>query len=126
LPPTSNCHFELHFALLLFTHTYFDTNSASGEAECVCSPGYESFGGAGGACSDIDECATFSHDCSLDADCINQVGTFGCVCHEGFVGNGVDCNGEFISLNGEQMLQFGAGMYISYFRGSVLFESWLL
>lgn len=39
----------------------------------------------------MDECAERTYDCSPHADCVNQVGTFGCACREGYVGDGKVC-----------------------------------
>ncbi len=71
----------------------------------VCASG---FSGAGGSarcaadglwqvsvtCSDVDECAVGTDNCSDDATCANEpVGSFTCTCDPGFVGDGVTCVG---------------------------------
>ena len=50
---------------------------------------------------DIDECTEGSthdlegtHNCSNDAACTNQHGSFGCICNAGFSGNGMSCIGK--------------------------------
>ena len=44
---------------------------------------------------DFDECDDSStNDCHINASCINSVGSFECICTDGFVGNGVNCSGE--------------------------------
>ena len=45
----------------------------------------------GDACVDVDECALGTDDCHVDATCINKQGTYQCLCHEGYTGDGVDC-----------------------------------
>ena len=41
---------------------------------------------------DVDEC---SYDrCHQNASCINEVGSFICDCNDGFVGNGLNCEGN--------------------------------
>ena len=42
-------------------------------------------------CADINECAEGLDDCDDNADCINLVGSFQCVCWEGFTGDGKEC-----------------------------------
>ena len=43
---------------------------------------------------DIDECAANdTHDCHTYADCINNNGSFSCICKNGFTGNGAFCKG---------------------------------
>jgi len=43
--------------------------------------------------SDINECLQDNAGCSQLAACINAVGTFHCVCDDGFEGNGFVCHG---------------------------------
>jgi hypothetical protein len=45
----------------------------------------------GGTCTDIDECATGTDNCSVDASCTNTVGSFTCACNPGYEGDGVAC-----------------------------------
>lgn len=42
--------------------------------------------------TDIDECALGEHACSENADCINTIGSYDCVCREGFAGDGFKCH----------------------------------
>ena len=44
---------------------------------------------------DIDECSPGK--CHSNATCNNFIGSFKCVCDEGFVGDGQDCKGKEIS-----------------------------
>ena len=39
---------------------------------------------------DIDEC-TRDHDCHTKATCTNTVGSYGCACNDGWIGNGTVC-----------------------------------
>eukprot|EP00054_Salpingoeca_dolichothecata_P030843 m.254431 g.254431 ORF g.254431 m.254431 type:complete len:1047 (+) comp26731_c0_seq15:89-3229(+) len=41
---------------------------------------------------DIDECTIGADNCHIQADCINTVGSFNCVCKPGFIGDGVSCS----------------------------------
>eukprot|EP00054_Salpingoeca_dolichothecata_P030842 m.254396 g.254396 ORF g.254396 m.254396 type:complete len:119 (+) comp26731_c0_seq11:224-580(+) len=40
----------------------------------------------------IDECTIGADNCHIQADCINTVGSFNCVCKPGFIGDGVSCS----------------------------------
>ena len=42
---------------------------------------------------DIDECMLENHNCSPNAKCINKMGSYSCVCHDGYHGNGSICTG---------------------------------
>ena len=44
--------------------------------------------------SDIDECDTEEHSCSVDAVCNNTEGSYSCVCKPGFSGDGWACRGN--------------------------------
>ncbi|XP_028410381.1 adhesion G protein-coupled receptor E2-like [Dendronephthya gigantea] len=41
---------------------------------------------------DIDECDLKTHSCHSQATCINTIGSYTCVCNEGFTGNGKFCH----------------------------------
>jgi hypothetical protein len=45
----------------------------------------------GGACADVDECATDNGGCDPNANCTSTVGGRTCVCKTGFVGDGGAC-----------------------------------
>ena len=40
---------------------------------------------------DIDECT--SSPCSINSTCNNTVGSYSCICKNGFIGNGTHCTG---------------------------------
>lgn len=63
---------------------------ANGQVElsCACAEGYR---GDGYTCADIDECASGAAMCNTNATCLNETGSFRCVCNSGFEGNGVSC-----------------------------------
>ena len=43
--------------------------------------------------TEIDECASDTDNCDINADCINTGGSFECVCRTGYEGNGQVCTG---------------------------------
>jgi len=47
---------------------------------------------------DVDECAVGSHTCDVKAECYNAVGSFKCVCTEGFSGTGHRCLGQCVKV----------------------------
>uniref|UniRef100_A0A0N5ASL2 Nidogen n=1 Tax=Syphacia muris TaxID=451379 RepID=A0A0N5ASL2_9BILA len=64
-----------------------------------CSNGQCSEGWSGTNCfegvmvllTNIDECMTHTHKCSVNADCINEPGSFRCKCKEPYIGDGYSC-----------------------------------
>ena len=44
--------------------------------------------------SDINECASGTHNCSDHAVCNNTKGGHNCTCKKGFIGDGVNCTGN--------------------------------
>jgi hypothetical protein len=59
---------------------------SDGTIECC-----EGLASVGGTCTDIDECATGTDNCSDNASCTNTVGSFSCACNAGYSGDGVTC-----------------------------------
>ncbi|XP_046846185.1 scavenger receptor cysteine-rich type 1 protein M130-like isoform X2 [Xenia sp. Carnegie-2017] len=47
---------------------------------------------AGVECSEFDECTANVHSCSINAECVDTVQSFKCICNPGFTGNGKYCN----------------------------------
>ena len=43
--------------------------------------------------TDIDECRLGTHNCDVNAICINLPGSFSCACRQGYTGNGFVCQG---------------------------------
>ena len=48
---------------------------------------------------DIDECALNRDNCHDDSSCINNIGSFECVCKQGYTGDGVNCAGRTIKYS---------------------------
>ena len=49
--------------------------------------------------SDIDECASRTHDCTREGEfCVNTNGSFTCECDTGYISLGDKCEGERFSL----------------------------
>ena len=44
--------------------------------------------------SDIDECSSDLSTCDENAFCFNIEGSHGCICQQGFTGNGTTCEGK--------------------------------
>ncbi len=45
--------------------------------------------------SDIDECTLGTHNCDINGQCSNTVGSFTCSCNTGYAGDGVNCAGKY-------------------------------
>ena len=46
-------------------------------------------------CIDIIECDLGTDMCNENATCQNTIGSYDCTCNAGFIGNGVECIGEY-------------------------------
>ena len=44
--------------------------------------------------ADLEECTTNTHNCDVNADCVNTVGSYSCICRAGYTGAGQTCNGK--------------------------------
>ena len=44
--------------------------------------------------TDLEECSTNTHNCDVNADCENTVGSYSCKCRAGYTGDGQTCNGK--------------------------------
>ena len=44
---------------------------------------------------DIDECLSELNECQKNTKCLNIVGSYKCVCKDGFEGNGIFCEGFY-------------------------------
>ena len=62
----------------------------NGWFDCKCLTGYQ-MNPEDEECSDIDECETGDHKCSLNAGCKNSDGSYFCTCKDGYFGNGFSC-----------------------------------
>ena len=49
--------------------------------------------------ADVDECQDHTHNCHVNAQCNNTIGSFNCTCLQGYSGDGVNCSG-MIYVNG--------------------------
>ncbi|EDO37237.1 predicted protein, partial [Nematostella vectensis] len=49
---------------------------------------------------DIDECKTGRSECHQNATCTNTVGSYRCICNEGFWGDGITCRRKWKSRIG--------------------------
>eukprot|EP00961_Rhodomonas_salina_P301774 3940603-Rhodomonas_salina.2 len=84
----------------LGTHTCDDNATCTNEQgtfECACNAGWTSTDG-GVTCTDVDECMANTDNCDANAACDNTAGGFACACNPGYVGNGVRCCPEGMSL----------------------------
>ena len=44
-------------------------------------------------CSDVDECSGMN-GCDINAACVDTIGSFICICDNGYTGNGTYCEGK--------------------------------
>lgn len=55
--------------------------------------------------ADLDECSNGTHQCSINAQCVNAPGSYRCTCAEGFTGDGFTCSGKKELLNIRSRMQ---------------------
>ena len=48
---------------------------------------------------DVDECLLNIHDCSVNADCSNNLGSYSCKCRDGFSGDGKVCSKGWLIIS---------------------------
>lgn len=72
---------------------------------CVCDQGFS--GNVWQICEDIDECAAHQF-CDQHAECINTLGSYRCICKNGYSGNGISCKPVGKSLTQAQKITIGA------------------
>ncbi|CAB4022563.1 PA14 domain-containing, partial [Paramuricea clavata] len=44
---------------------------------------------------DVDECELEIHNCDVNAECINIIGSYECACNEGYSGDGINCTSRW-------------------------------
>eukprot|EP00117_Sycon_ciliatum_P002421 scpid7190/ scgid3720/ Fibrillin-1 len=42
-------------------------------------------------CNDVDECESGTHECHINAECVDTIGSYQCICRLGYSGNGTYC-----------------------------------
>ncbi len=73
-----------------------DGNTTAGDgcsATCSLETGFQC-SGEPSVCTDVDECATSTHNCDVNATCANTPGSFSCTCNNGYSGDGVTCTDD--------------------------------
>ncbi|TNF28655.1 MAG: hypothetical protein EP329_17495 [Deltaproteobacteria bacterium] len=75
-------------------------SGASGTATCVCNSGYA---GTGVNCTNVDECASGTHNCGAHSSCADTIGGFACTCNAGWTGDGHTCTDVNECTNGQAL-----------------------
>lgn len=68
---------------------------------------------------DIDECMEGTHDCDVNANCVDIQGSYICTCKENYTGNGTYCGMYayiFIILNRQLDLGPGISLFMTKLR----------
>ena len=72
--------------------------------------------------SDINECATGTHNCSADAACSNTEGSYNCTCKPGFYGDGRHCEPGKVGYVRRRMMLRGIARELDVFHVHFLFQ----
>ncbi|XP_072041829.1 uncharacterized protein [Amphiura filiformis] len=69
-----------------------------------------------GTASDEDECSSNTDNCHTNATCTNTVGSFTCACNTGYIGDGINCNDNYVCESRTFHLECPAGqrIFVSY------------
>ena len=65
-------------------------------------------------CTNVNECATMTHMCDQNAECLDTDGSFECFCNYGFGGDGLTC------VEGFNILDFVAQTKVKMMEGTCL------
>ncbi|CAO2837540.1 unnamed protein product [Amaranthus hypochondriacus] len=87
---------------------------------CLCNPGFQ-----GNPylydCQDIDECAQGNNElCHKPSYCVNTIGSYDCVCPQGYVGEGTKNDPCVLDLNNVQRIKYKLLVGLSITLGSIL------
>ena len=58
--------------------------------------------------TDDDECKNGLHDCNINANCTNTIGSFECTCNDGFFGDGKTCISNWLCNVGNIYIKFNS------------------
>ena len=56
---------------------------------------------------EIDECDLNIHNCHVHATCVDMPTSFTCNCNQGYIGNGIDCQGKHIYCVASAIIGWG-------------------
>lgn len=62
---------------------------------------------------DVDECAAGTDNCDSNAQCRNAIGSFNCICLQGYSGSGLACYGKV-----DEIKLYAFVLYCSFWEGS--------
>ena len=70
-------------------------------------------------CLDIDECSENTDNCDINANCLNNPGSYSCQCKSGFSGDGFSCSSKTNYLH--YFLTFVLSFMFSFFMCSLCY-----